>query len=55
MQELYKQQILDKLRDVEIMLLEATCDGEQLAELDCFSELDETLNKLVEAVDYYVD
>lgn len=55
MQDLYKQQILEKLREVEIMLMEATCDGEQLAELDCYSEVDGALSTLVQAVDYYVD
>ncbi len=55
MQDLYKQQILEKLREVEIMLMEATCDGEQLATLDCYSELDSPLSTLIEAVDYYVD
>jgi len=55
MQDLYKQEILTKLREIEIMLEEATCDGEQLAELDCFAEVIGPLNTLVEAVDYYVD
>lgn len=55
MQDLYKQQILEKLREVEIMLMEATCDGEQLAGLDCYSEVDGALSTLVQAVDYYVD
>jgi hypothetical protein len=55
MTDLYKQEILTKLREIEIMLEEATCDGEQLAELDCFEEVTSALNVLVEAVDYYVD
>jgi len=55
MQDLYKQQILTKLREVEIMLLEATCDGTQLAELDCFADVNDKLTLLVDAVDYYVD
>ena len=55
MTDLYKQEILTKLREIEIMLEEATCDGEQLAELDCFAEVTSALNVLVEAVDYYVD
>lgn len=55
MQDLYKQQILAKLREVEIMLEEATCDGEQLAELDCYAEVDTALSTLMQAVDYYVD
>ena len=47
--------ILAKLAEVEAMLLDATCDGEQLAALDCFSEVDTALSTLVQAVDYYVD
>ena len=50
-----KQAILDKLAEVEAMLLEATCDGEQLAELECFGDMESPLNMLVQAVDYYVD
>jgi hypothetical protein len=55
MQDLYKQQILTKLAEIEAMLLDATCDGEQLAALDCYSEVDTALSTLVQAVDYYVD
>ena len=55
MQDLYKQQIFAKLAEVEALLQKATCDGEQLAELDCFSELETALSTLTEAVDYYVD
>ena len=47
--------ILAKLAEVEDMLQTATLDGEQLAEMDCFEEVSGALNKLAEAVDYYVD
>ena len=47
--------ILAKLAEVEAMLLEATLDGEQLAELSCFAEVDNALSTLVQTVDYYVD
>jgi hypothetical protein len=47
--------ILAKLAEVEAMLLEATLDGEQLAELACFAEVDGALSTLVQTVDYYVD
>jgi len=47
--------ILEKLREIEDMLLEATLDGEHLAEMDCFEEVNTALNTLVQAVDYYVD
>ena len=50
-----KEAILAKLAEVEAMLLEASCDGEQLAELACFGDMESPLNMLVQAVDYYVD
>ena len=50
-----RDEILAKLAEVEEMLLEATLDGEQLAEMDCFAEVNEALNTLVQAVDSYVD
>lgn len=50
-----RDKILAKLAEVDDMLMEATLDGEQLAEMECFSELEGALHKLTEAVDYYVD
>ena len=50
-----KEQIQTLLAQVETLLQEATCDGVQLAEQACFSDLDEALSTLVQAVDYYVD
>ena len=50
-----RDEILAKLAEVEEMLLEATLDGEQLAEMDCFAEVNEALSALTEAVEYYVD
>lgn len=50
-----KEQILSKLAEVEALLLEAQCDGEQLAELECFEEVDTAFAHLVQTVDYYVD
>jgi hypothetical protein len=50
-----KEEILAKLAEVEAMLLEASCDGLQLAELECFEEVDMALAHLVQTVDYYVD
>ena len=47
--------ILAKLAEVEDMLAEATLDGEQLAEMECFAEVTTAMNTLVQAVDYYVD
>ena len=50
-----KEQILAKLAEVDDLMLEAECDGEQLAELECFAELEGALNTLTAAVDYYID
>ena len=50
-----RDEIFAKLAEVEEMLLEATLDGEQLAEMDCFTEVTGALNALTEAVAYYVD
>jgi hypothetical protein len=50
-----KEEILEKLEEIQAMLLEASCDGEQLAELDCFAEVEGALSTLTQAVDYYVD
>ena len=50
-----KQQILALLAQVETLLEEATLDGEQLAELSCFADVEGPLSTLVQAVDYYVD
>jgi hypothetical protein len=50
-----KQQIQALLEQVETLLQEATCDGEQLAETAVFAEVDGALSTLVQAVDYYVD
>ena len=47
--------ILAKLAEVEDMLLEATLDGEQLAEMQCFEEVNTALNTLEQTIDYYVD
>ena len=50
-----KDVIFAKLAEVEAMLLEATCDGAQLAELECFNELENAMSTLLQTVDYYVD
>ena len=47
--------IMDLLGQVQDLLEEAECDGEQLAELDCFADVNEALSTLVQTVDYYVD
>ena len=50
-----KQEILAKLAEVEAMLLEASCEGRQLAEQPCFTKVDGALSTLAAAVEYYVD
>jgi hypothetical protein len=50
-----KQQIFDKLAEIEALLEDAECDGLQLAELACWTEVGEAFNTLTQAVDYYVD
>jgi hypothetical protein len=50
-----KAQILEKLAEIETLLQEASCEGEQLAELECFEEVDTALAHLAQTVDYYVD
>jgi hypothetical protein len=51
-----KAEILAKLAEISDMLAEATCDGEQLAEVDLvFDEVMGYVGQLEQAVDYYVD
>lgn len=50
-----KDQIYSKLAEVEALLMEARCDGEQLAELECFRDISNTFAQLVEQVEYYID
>jgi hypothetical protein len=50
-----KEEILAKLAEIEELLLEAECDGLQLAELECFEQVDTAVAHLAQTVDYYVD
>jgi hypothetical protein len=50
-----KAEILAKLAEIEELLLEAQCEGTQLAELECFEEVDTAVAHLAQVVDYYVD
>jgi hypothetical protein len=50
-----KQQILALLMQVEELLLEAQCDGQLLADLEVFEEVDVAVAHLSQVVDYYVD
>ncbi len=50
-----KEQILVKLAEVEALLMDAECEGEQLAEQECWADVGEAFNKLQDVVHYYVD
>ena len=50
-----KEQILAKLAEIENLLVDAECDGLQLAELECFEEVDTAVAHLVQTVNYYLD
>ena len=54
-QSAVKLAIFEKLAEVEALLLEASCEGEQLAELECFEEVDTAVAHLAQVIDYYVD
>ena len=54
-QSAIKLAIFEKLAEVEALLLEAQCEGTQLAELDCFEEVDTAFAHLTQRIDYYVD
>lgn len=47
--------IMDLLGQVQDLLEEAECDGMQLAELDCYADVNDKLSTLVQTIDYYVD
>lgn len=53
-----KQQIYDKLDELNVMLQQAKCEGELLTDAvnaDVFDELNSLLNNFADAVEYYVD
>ncbi len=51
-----KEQLFEKIAEVELLLQTATCDGVALTEGDdVFGEIASTLRRLAEEVDYYVD
>lgn len=51
-----REQILAKLHEVETMLDEASCSGDQLAECgQVYKDIMNRLSSLTQAVDYYVD
>jgi len=50
-----KAEILAKLAEIEDLLQDAQCEGKQLAELDCFEEVDTAVAHLAQVVDYYLD
>lgn len=50
-----KEQIFAKIAELETLLQEAQCDGTQLAELECFEEVDTAVAHLAQVVEYYID
>jgi len=50
-----KAEILAKIAEIEELLLDAECDGAQLAELECFEDVDTAVAHLAQVIDYYVD
>ena len=50
-----KQEIFNLLAQVETLLEQAECDGMQLAELDCFADVNDKFSALVQTIDYYID
>jgi hypothetical protein len=50
-----RDEILAKLLEIETLLEEATCDGEQLAEMNCFKDVIGALSTLTQTVEYYID
>jgi hypothetical protein len=54
-QSTVKEQIFAKLAEIEDLLQEAECDGKQLAELECFEQVDTAVAHLTQTVDYYLD
>ena len=50
-----KAEILAKLAEIENLLVDATCDGVQLAELEGFEEVDTAVAHLAQVIDYYLD
>ena len=50
-----KRAILEKLAEIETLIQEAQCQGQQLAELECFEQVDMALQHLTEQIGYYLD
>jgi len=50
-----KEEIFKLLAQVETLLLEATCEGEQIAGTEVGDEMFNTHAELVQMVDYYID
>jgi hypothetical protein len=50
-----KEKILALLAEIDNLLVDADCDGVQLAELECFEEVETAVAHLAEVINYYVD
>ena len=50
-----KKAIFAKIAEIEDLLLEATCEGKQFAELECYEEVDTAVGHLLQQIEYYLD
>lgn len=50
-----KAEILKRLAEVYCLITESNCEGDPIVDLDCFNDLETSLNHLVEGVEYYLD
>jgi len=50
-----KQDILKRLAEVYCLVTEGESEGKPVVDLDCFNDLEESLNSLVQHVENYLD
>ena len=50
-----KQEILKRLAEVYCLLCEGESEGWPVVDLDCFSDLEDSLKSLVQHVEHYLD
>jgi hypothetical protein len=50
-----KQEILKRLAEVYCLVTEGESEGRPVVDLDCFSDLEDSLNSLVQHVENYLD
>jgi len=50
-----KDEILKRLAEVYCLITESKCEGDPVVDLNCFNDLETSLNHLVEGVEHYLD